>query len=146
VARTRITIDQKAIDRYFRSDPVAQAGLRTVAEEYKEMAIAATPIGRSTGKFFSQGKGPSRRVYGPYSGPGPRGAPPGPYRHGFAKRGAYHVRPFRGGFRVYTRERFAHIIEYGSAFSPVYSPMRRALRAIRAGRVVINPGKSSGDT
>jgi hypothetical protein len=127
----RVVINAKVIDQHFRTDPVAQAALLSVANRYKETASAATPRGRSAGQFRQL---PGGQRVGPF---GP------PARHGFAKI-AYHTRPFRGGFRVYTRDRFAHIIEYGSSRSPVYAPMRRALLATRGGRRVVNTSRTTG--
>lgn len=115
----RIEIDTKAINRYFTTDPGAQQKLGLIALEYLAVARQASPTGRSMhwGKFK--------------------------HDHGMFKR-AFHVRKFRGGYRVYNRDPFAHLVEYGSVNNPVYAPMRRALRAVAAGRAVINPAKETG--
>ena len=121
MAKTRVVIDQRAIDRYFRTDPVPQAALGEIAGAYKETAEQASPVGRST--WFGRA-----------------------IRHGWFK-GAFHVRRFRGGWRVYNRDAFAHLVEYGSVNNPVYAPMRRALLAMKAGRgrAVVHPSKTSGE-
>lgn len=133
MAKVRVVVDEKAVRRFVSETPEVKAALMGVAEQYKETASQATPKGRSTGQFRWL---PHGGLVGPFGKP---------YRHGFAKV-SYHVRPFRSGLRVYTRDRFAHLIEYGSLFNPVYAPMRRALFAFkRGGRVVVNPSKSSGE-
>jgi hypothetical protein len=134
VARVRIVIDQKAIDAYFRTDPVPQAALAGVAGQYMEAAREATPRGKSEGTWRTIGKGSGRIVV-------PLG---GTAKHGWS-RYAYHVRKYRGGYRVYNRSKFMHIVEYGSSNSPVYAPMRRALLAMRGGRAVVHASKSTGE-
>ena len=99
MAKARVQLDEKAIAKHFRSDTVAQGALLKVAEAYKEAAREAAPVGRSTGQFRTIGR---RIIIGPFGEP-PRG-------HGFF-RSAFHVRPFRGGFRVYNRDEFAHMVE-----------------------------------
>jgi hypothetical protein len=128
--RVRVQIDQKAIDAYFRTDPIAQAGLLSVAKKYEEAAIEASPVGQSIGKFVTLKSG---QIVGPFGRP---------YRHGLFKR-SFHIRPFRGGYRVYNADRFAHLVEFGSTRNHPYSPMRRALLAMSAGRAVVHPSKVS---
>lgn len=132
MARVKVELDEKAIARYFTTDPVAQAGLRKVADEFREMAREATPAGRTWPGSYRYIAG---RLVGPF---GP------PTRHGYA-RSAYHVRAFRGGFRVYNRYVLMHLIEFGSVHNPTYAPMRRALMAIAGGRAVVNPSRTTGE-
>jgi hypothetical protein len=131
-ARVKVTIDQKAINTYFQTDPIAQAALLGIAQGYQSMAEQASPTGTSAGKFVTLAGG---RIIGPFGRP---------YRHGLFRK-SFHIRRFRGGYRVYNNDAFAHIVEYGSARNPAYAPMRRALMAASGGRAVVNPSKSSGE-
>lgn len=130
MARVRVQIDQKAIDAYFRTDPVAQAGLKQVAVSYEAAAVEASPTGQSIGKFVTLKSG---QIAGPFGRP---------YRHGLFKK-SFDIRAFRGGYRVVNTDRFAHLVEFGSTRNPPYSPMRRALLAMSAGRAVVHPSKVS---
>lgn len=114
----RVSVDRAAITKYFATDPGAQAALRVVAEQYKGVVEEASPVGTSA-------------PWGKFGGV-----------HGYFKR-RFHVRGFRGGFRVYNRDAFAHLVEYGSVNNPAYAPFRRALRTF-SGRSKINPKSGGG--
>lgn len=129
-AKVRVQIDQSAITRFFTTEPAAQAGLMAKAVAVEQTAGELTPRGRSTGQFRQKGG----RIIGPFGKP---------YGHGFAKV-SFHTRKFRGGYRVYSRDWYINIIEYGSSKNPPYAPMRRALRAVRGGKAVIYPSKTTG--
>lgn len=137
MARVRVEIDEKAIGDYFRTDPLAQAALLEAAEAYREAAREATPRGHSVGTFKTIGKGPRRIIVPAHPRTG------GGARHGWAA-AAFHVRPFRGGFRVYNRFRMFHLIEYGSVNNVAYAPMRRALMAMTGGRTAVKAASSTG--
>lgn len=127
-AVVKVQIDQPAITEFFTTAPAAQAGLFGVAEAVEHTASELTPRGRSGGQYRTSKGG---AIIGPFGTP---------YGHGFA-RVSYHVRKFRGGFRVYSRDWYINLIEYGSARNPVYAPMRRAMRAVGAGKAVIYASK-----
>lgn len=131
MARTRVTIDQRAIDAYFRTDPMAQGALARIAGDYKAVAEEASPVGHSTGKFIQRG---GRTIF-----IGGR-----PYRHGLFRK-AFSVRRFRGGYRVYNADRFAFLVEFGSAKNAAFAPMRRALMAMIGGRAVVQPHRETGE-
>lgn len=109
-------IDGPALRKWIDENDGAQAALNESAVKFMEMAKEASPIG-------SSGRGP---VHGP---------------SGYFRR-RFHIRPFRGGLRVYNRDAFAHLVEYGSANNPAYAPFRRTLRAW-AGRATVNPKKAA---
>jgi hypothetical protein len=131
-AAIKVQIDQKAITQFFTTDPEAQLGLFANAEALRETASDLTPYGRSKGQYRQRGGAGGHPV-------GPFGTP---YGHGFAKV-SYHTRKFRGGFRVYSRDWYINVIEYGSTKNPVYAPMRKAMRAIRGAKAVIYPSKTT---
>jgi len=128
---TKVQINQKEITKHFTTDPAAQMGLFGSAEAFRAEASDLTPRGRSGGQFRTAKNG---AIIGPFGEP---------YKHGFAKV-SYHTRKFRGGYRVYSRDWYINIIEYGSVKSPVYAPMRRAMRKIRGAKVLIHPSKTTG--
>lgn len=126
--KVKVQIDQKAITRFFTTEPAAQVGLYHVAETVEHTAAELTPRGRSGGQFRTAKGG---AIIGPFGTP---------YGHGFA-RVSYHTRKFRGGYRVFSRDWYINLIEYGSSKNPVYAPMRRAMRMVGAGKAVIYASK-----
>jgi hypothetical protein len=132
VARTKFVLNPSELTRFCTTEPGPQAGLLASAMAVQENASSLAPKGRSTGQFRMRGG----VLIGPFGTPSP---------HGFA-RVSYHTRKFRGGFRVYSRDVAAHLIEYGSAQNPVYAPLRRAMRAVNRGKVVIHAAKKTTDT
>ena len=111
----RVVIKQGELVDWLNKTPGAQAELLETASDFRDAAEAASPIGKS-------------RHWGPFVG-----------IHGYFKR-RFHVRPFRGGYRVYNRDAFAHIVEYGSGRSPAYAPFRRTLRRFNGKQ---NPKKAA---
>lgn len=104
MAKIRFVLNQPAVTRWVATDPNVQLHLRKGAETYKALAVEASPVGTSAhwGKFVGT--------------------------HGYFKR-RFHIRPYRGGFRVYNRDAFAHLVEFGSVNNMAYAPFRRALSA-----------------
>jgi hypothetical protein len=117
---TKVVINRKALQEFFVTDPGAQAGLAKTAKAV-EVAVA------EAGPFGSSLSWPWRR----------------PIKHGWFKK-SLHTRPFRGGFRVYSRDPFAHLIEFGSIKNPTYAPFRRVIRAFN-GRINAKKAASSGE-
>jgi hypothetical protein len=131
--RSRVEIKVPEITRFFTTEPAPQAGLMANAQELQTVAEDLTPKGKSLGQFRQRG-GPGGHPIGPFGEP---------YPHGFA-RVSYHVRKFRGGFRMYSRDWYINVIEYGSTKNPPYAPMRRAMRAVGGARAKIHASKTSG--
>lgn len=117
MARVKAQINQKAIDRYFASDPGALAALGGVALGLKEVCVQASPVGTS--------RPWPDPVTGPYN-----------VSHGQFK-ASWGVRRFRHWYRVVNTDPFAAMVEYGTARNPVYAPTRRALRSVSGGKVII---------
>lgn len=65
-----------------------------------------------------------------------------PVRTGYFQE-RFHVRKYRGGYRLYNRDPFAHLVEYGSVKNPPYSPIRRAVRSSPVRSRFVDPGRSS---
>ena len=65
-----------------------------------------------------------------------------PVRSGYFKK-SFHIRKYRGGYRLYNRDPFAHLVEYGSVKNPPYSPIRRAIRTSPVRARFVDPGRSS---
>lgn len=51
-----------------------------------------------------------------------------PVKTGYFRR-HFEMRPYRGGFRVWDTDPFAHLVEWGSINNPAYAPIRRAVRS-----------------
>jgi hypothetical protein len=124
MARIQVKVDQKAITRYFQTDPVPLGALRGVAEGLKAVAVEASPTGRSA-------PWPDRSA-GPFN-----------TRHGLF-RASWDVRKYRTWYRVVNTDAFAWIVEYGAGRTktgggptPAYAPMRRALRSVSGGKAVL---------
>lgn len=116
MAKVRVVLDQPALREWLAGNGGAQAELLGTAEKFKDAAEQASPVGKS-------------RHWGPFVG-----------IHGYFKR-RWRVRPFRGGYRVYNADPFAHLVEYGSVRNPAYAPFRRTLRRFDG---KLNPKGSTG--
>lgn len=126
----KVSINQKAIDRYFASDPVPLGALKGVAEGLKAVCVEASPTGTSA-------PWPDRSA-GPFN-----------VKHGLVK-AAWGVRRYRTWYRVVNTDAFAWIVEYGAGKTrtgggptPAYAPARRALRSVSGGRVKLKPKGST---
>jgi hypothetical protein len=104
----KVVINEKALRAWLDSSPGAQAGLLKTALAVQGAVVEAAPHGKSL-------SWPWRK----------------PIRHGWFKE-SIHVRRFRNGYRVYSRDSFAHLVEFGSVKNPAYAPFRRVLRAFNA--------------
>lgn len=103
----RVVIDEKALRDWLSTSSGAQLGLQRTALAVEAAVKEAAPVGKSL-------SWPWRN----------------PIRHGWF-RDSLHTRPFRGGYRVFSRDPFAHIVEFGSVNSPTYAPFRRVILAFR---------------
>lgn len=101
--RARVEIKHGVLVDWLTDQPGAQAVLLGTATSFRDDVEQASPVGTSKhwGKFVGI--------------------------HGYFKR-RFHVRPFRGGYRVYNRDQFAALVEYGSRKNRAYAPFRRTLR------------------
>jgi hypothetical protein len=116
----RVVINQKELRAWVTTNPGAQAGLAKTAKAVETAVAEAGPMGSSL-------SWPWRR----------------PMKHGWFKK-SLHTRPFRGGYRVYSRDPFAHLIEFGSIKNPTYAPFRRVIRAFNGQTNAKNAASAAG--
>lgn len=119
MARVKAKIDQKAITRYFNTDPVPLAALRGVAEGLKAACIEASPVGHS--------RPWPDPVTGPFN-----------MTHGHFK-ASWGVVRFRTWYRVVNSDAFAAMVEYGTAKNTAYAPTRRVLRGVSGAKIKLTP-------
>jgi hypothetical protein len=108
----RVVINNGSMGDFLATDPTTQRALETVAENVMAKAVDNTPIGTSVrfGPFNRRGK----KVWS--------------HRHNYYRK-LYELRRYRGGYRLWNRGAFAHLVEWGSANNPAYAPIRRAVRS-----------------
>jgi hypothetical protein len=124
----RVYINDQSVASFLSSDPEAQKHLEQAASALIGQAIANSPVGKTRTRLPMRGarKNSPRaraRKFLPSSG--------------YFKR-HFELRRFRGGWRVWNTDPFAHLVEWGSVNNVAYAPIRRAIRTSGL-RYVPNP-------
>jgi hypothetical protein len=114
----KVVIDEKKLRKFLDTNAAAQVGLLKTALTVESAVKEAAPYGKSLSWPWGN-----------------------PIKHGWF-RDSLHTRPFRGGYRVFSRDPFAHLIEFGSINNPTYAPFRRVIRAFK-GRTLPNKASTS---
>lgn len=109
----RVVINNGSVAAFLAGDLVMQKLLETAAVKIEEQAKANAPWGVSVHRNKFKGI------------------------HGYYKR-RFSVVKYRNGFRVWNKDPFAHLVEWGSVNNVAYSPIRRAVHASNL-RYVPNP-------
>lgn len=97
----RVVINELSVAKFVATNPMIQKAVQTAGGHIMEQARINAPTGRSVSWFGS--------------------------RHGYYK-AHFALRPWRGGYRVWNDDPFAHLVEWGSVKNSAYAPMRRAVR------------------
>jgi hypothetical protein len=116
----KVVIDEKKLRNWLDTNSGARLGLQKTALTVEAAVKEAAPVGKSLSWPWGN-----------------------PIRHGWF-RDSLHTRPFRGGYRIYSSDPFAHIVEYGSVNSPTYAPFRRVVQAFK-GKILAARARSSAE-
>lgn len=98
----KVVINDGTMGRFLATDRTMQKGLAAAAEHLMEAATEKAPVGTSA-------------AWGPFRGV-----------HGYYRR-RFRLAVYRGGYRVWNDDPFAHLVEWGSINNSPYSPIRRAV-------------------
>lgn len=123
----RVVINRSAMTAFVNTDPGMQRALSDRANALMSEAIANSPVGATRSRLPVRGGRKSKtKSTGPLTG-----------ASGYFRR-HFELRRYRGGWRIWNTDAFAHLVEWGSVNNATYAPLRRAIRSSGL-RYVPNP-------